>query len=666
MDYRYSMDFGSGYVDVPQPFNHAGVQIQLIFTGGQVQASVMSTEFEWLGDTAKKINDYIEQGTAGGRGIYEGIGLKIEACNQNLGFDLILDLAHENARYECDRVSCPIKESGKVDWLNTVAAGFNFWYLSSPTYLQDANFNPLAQITFSDYKKTPYVITEIPNGTRIVSLTVPLFILTWQAVVMLQKLIDDAVILAGYISNSVQLGGGVGLLVAGIVNVMVDIIQIYFLVNEIIKLVHDIIDNIIQAKKYKLCMRVEDLFKKACAYLGLSFSSSIFSTLSIYYDTTWMPKKIVQPVQDFNLLTNANFKRPEDENSGLGTPYGYYDGTFKDFIEDMMVIFNAEVLIKNGVLYFEEKHYWNIQNAYVIDNTDEIGFTYNLPAPHGTNASECPSNYALAFQLDDNELNTIHEYVGTTCDVQVQPLVVGNNKHLLNSNGLAITFPCALAKRKETLTKPEMLINDMIDELNKLVPALNIAIPLLISIMFGLPGFIAGFLIGKVFNPIPNNILTRIGWLQLSNDSFSIPKIFVGTQIGDDWELHSNNYERMSAQALMYWFHGKNLATRGNQYLTYFDKKFKFCCADFQKVLDSNYFKVYDESGQLVYGKFTKMVWDLESEIAIADYRINELFTTNLTERLIIDGQNGNVLGVGGSTGGGTSGQGGGGSVWPQ
>ena len=71
-------------------------------------------------------------------------------------------------------------------------------------------------------------------------------------------------------------------------------------------------------------------------------------------------------------------------------------------------------------------------------------------------------------------------------------------------------------------------------------------------------------------------------------------------------------------------------------------------------------------AGGHVFGKFTKIVWDLETEMATADYRINQLFTTNLTERLIVDGLDAGVIGQGGSSGGNGSGGGGGGTQWPQ
>ena len=76
MDYKFSMDFGNGFIDVPQPFNHSAIKIDALYTSGNPSASISSVNFEWVGETAHRINTYIEQGTQGGRGIYEGIPLK--------------------------------------------------------------------------------------------------------------------------------------------------------------------------------------------------------------------------------------------------------------------------------------------------------------------------------------------------------------------------------------------------------------------------------------------------------------------------------------------------------------------------------------------------------------------------------------------------------------
>jgi len=666
MDYQFSIDFGSGYVVVAQPLNHSAIKIDVDFTSGSPSASVSSISFEWVGDTAEKINTYVQQGLSGGRGIYEGLGLRIDACNQSIGFDLVLDLAHSETRIECDRVSCPIIEAGRIDWMNDIAGSFTFWYLATPITDGGAGI-----INSSDYKATPYVITELPQYTQVISLSISIFLITIETAKQIKVLTS---LLTRVVNEMANLPPQIGEIIWLVIEVIAEITYIYLLINTLIKLVNELVSNIIQRKKYKLCMRIDDLFRKGCQYLNLNFSSSIFSPSSIYYDATWMPNKIVQPNLNYQAFS-LSFDRPEDELSGIGNPYGYYDGTFKDFIEDMKTLFNADIRIDNGTMYFEEKHFWNNYNPYIVDNTDEIGYTYNANDPHGTNATECPSVYNLQFQLDDSEMNTIHRYQGTTASVQVLPNVIGNKKHLTSQTGVVITFPCALGKRKEYLNGVEKYLQTNLGLINFFMAVVPPAVDLLaFSTATSLAGIVGtaifaglgGFDSSKV-DPIPQDTFSqRIGWLELSNDSFSIPKIFVGTQVGNDWEVHPNSYERMSAQGLLYWFHGKNLATRGNQYLTYFDKVFKFCCADFVQVLQSNVMMVPTTSGGHVFGKFTRIVWDLESEMATADYRINQLFTTNLTERLIVDGLNAGVIGQGGSSGGNGSGGGGGGTQWPQ
>jgi len=656
MDYKFSMDFGNGFVDVPQPFNHSAIKIDAVYTSGNPSASISSVNFEWIGEVAHKINDYIAQGLTGGRGIYEGIPLKIEACNQNLGFNLSLDLANASTRIECDRIVCPIRESGRIDWLNDIAGSFTFWYLATPTSEGGAGI-----ITANDYKATPYTVTGLPDMWNDISLGISTFIVGYDLYETTQQLVED---IARFSSVDIPQ------LIASIALVIADLIKMFLEIHLLVELIDTLINDLIQHKKYKLCMRIEDLFRKGCQYLGIGFESSIFSDGAIYKNATWMPRKLQSPVDNFDSIINWNFKKPYNELGGGGNPYGYYDGTFKEFIQDMMMIFNAEVKVNNNTLYFEEIHHWNTQDAFLIDNTDDEGFTFNLPAPHGTNASECPSVYALQFQLDNDELNTIHRYEGTTATVQVQPFVTGDKRNLLNPPGVVIQLPCALAKRKDYLSRSEIKLNKIIVTANSLIQVVQ-ENQLIIEIALSGP-LLSALLAGiGVFHPNEETfqfetIDEHIGWLELSNDTFTIPKIFIGTQIGTDWKLSWENNSFMTANSLMYWFHGLNLATRGNQWLTYYDKKFKFCCADFQKALNSNVFQVRDENGQVVYGKFTKILWDLETEIAIADYRINRLYTTNLTERLIIDGLDGNVIGLGGSSGGNGSGGGGGGTQWPQ
>jgi hypothetical protein len=300
-------------------------------------------------------------------------------------------------------------------------------------------------------------------------------------------------------------------------------------------------------------------------------------------------------------------------------------------------VFNAEVKIIGNVLHFEEKHFWNNLSPFQLPNIGEVGFTHNYPDPHGTNAFELASNYFLSWQIDPSELNTIHKYKGTSVQVTLEALQVNNPKYVLFANSKEVRLNMALAKRKEYLTNVENILNEVINALfgfvnvilstiNSIINAINTAI----TFFGGNPATIGTIPL------LPTNIFNnRIGWMLLSNDTFSVPKFMIGTQVGADWEIHAQNETTSSANQLLTTFHGKNLATRGNQQLTYREKRLPFCCSDYSTVLGKNVLK--DALGRS--GKFERMLWDLHNDQALnVEYRIYTNFTNNLREKIVIDG----------------------------
>jgi len=655
LNYQFQIDFGQGFIDVPQPLNHAAIKIELAFTSQTPSASIQNIAFEWLGETAKKINAYVAGGNSGkSNGIYEGLPLKVLVCNTSLGFDMILDLTAQAATFECDRVVCPFKQVGGVDWFSTLSAGFSFWYLAGALTDPANGYKGPGQITIADFKKTPYVISTIPNYTQTITLSISLLAVIWQTKDTIKKLAQAIDKLAGDIGSligyNVAAPGKIGDIVADVIIIVAELVYLIILLNTFLTLFDDIGKNLIQAKKYKYCMRTQDLFRKACEYMGLQFSSTIYAVGSPFENETWMPKKIVMPqfqTNFFDITQNQLFSRPADEN-GNSNAYGYYDGSVQQFIQDMCTIHNASIVIINGVCHFEEVHFWNKQNPYKIPNTSELGYVVQSPDPHGTNATECPGALLVEFQTDTTDLNTVNYYAGTSCQIIVAPKKVGNIQHLLTPPGQTIIFPCALGKRKNYLTSFESALNNFISNVDQFLQC------------FILKGILTEFqdiltVASDAANHRPptqdqfnttynilhglgiNSLDDRFGWLLLSDDTFSVPKLFIGYDEGGDWKVKDDPNNPQIATAINYTnhFQGKNLATRGNQYLTYNNKTFPFCCEDFLQVLNNNI--LLTPTGE--YGKITKLIWNLEDEKAEqVDYRINTNFTNNLTETVIVDG----------------------------
>jgi len=665
MDVEFKIDFGNGYVLVQPPLNKDAIQLDIIFTKDKARATLQSINFEWVGETAHKINDYKDAGLKGGRGIVFGLPLKIVVCNSviappatgNLEFDLMLNLSNEAARFECDKVVCPIREAGGTDWFEKETQATSFWFLSTLVAGKPG------KITFSDYKKTPYLISEIPNYTQVTTISITIFIIAWQAVEIISDFTADASeISADIVESGVPVAGTphVAPTVAHVINIIAKVAKLLITIPLIVKLAKDLQENIIQKKKYKLCMKEKDLFQKLCDYLNVGFSSTIYAQGSKYENATWMPQKIVMPILGKNIIQDhiaAAFERPEDEAINLKS-YGYFDGTFSEFISKMETKYNAEARMINGSLSFEEKHFWNNKNPYQIPNTDDVGYTFNLPNPHGTNLHELAPYTRLAFQLDESDRNTVRRYRGTAVDVTIaspHPL----NKYSGWGQGVIVDLGSALAKRKQYLNEVELYINALVNGVHLFVAAIILPINFiikLINIVIDVINFLVDIInlipgvnidhvnhVPELENPIPlNPLVGRIGWMELSNDSFSIPKTFIGTEIIDsrgrkDWELHPQTEANMSAISLLNDFHGKNLATRGNQWLTFFNKKSAFCCSDFLQIMNSNTLRTPDNKS----GKFTKMLWDLHDGIATdTEYRINETYIGGLIETIKIDGTN--------------------------
>ncbi len=643
----FQINFGNGFETVATPANSAEAVTELIWTSQTPSAEIKSANFEWLGDVAQRIYDAAFSGINGGYGIYEGLPLRIVDCNVNDSLNYLLDLANSATLLECDKVSCPIIDKGRKDWFDLEAASFTFSYLASPESLNTAA-QGFSILTTSDYKRTPYCISEIPDYTTVATLSTNLFLIGYETEQKVEDLIRHTSKFAGDVQTAVTIIGieEVIRVILDAVQIILDVIVIYKLIQLFIDVLNDIIDAIIQEKKFKFCMREQDLFRKGCQYLGLNFDSTIYAIGSEFENATYMPHKVVQPKIGFSgtqTHVGVTYQRPANEADVPANCFGYYEGTFKEFIDEMCEKYNAAVVVKNNTVYFQDKHSYNVVGDYKLPNTGEVGYTFNLPKPSGTNASELPFNYALQFALDESELNTLSKYEGTTCQYQIRPNAIGDIKNQLKTGGKVVEIKCALGKRKDYYTRPENFLLRSEDEINNMinviVPAATTLKDTIIGTTLGAAGALAGAIFDLYGNPtydVPQiNIAERLGWLLLSDDAFSVPKTFIGKQVGDEWHVANDSSQVMNASNLMDKLHKYNLATHGNQWLTFKNHKIPFCCSDLEKVKDCNVFDVPENKT----AKFTRVAHNHETDTAECDYMVNENFTNNLTETIWIDGK---------------------------
>lgn len=636
MDYRFEMDFGTGFVTVPPPINWKGIIISILFLDNQPNAQLSGLNLEWVGDNARRLNAYKDGGLNGtSPGIGEGVGLRITPCPGETFFDGYIDLGDESATFECDRVVAPCVEKGRVDWLNKYAAGESFATLATLPVGSPGRIVPL-----TDYKKIPYCINHVPNWAHLALIGVTNVVLIRELYSMIdeiQERINSLVAVATTAAATV--GTTVALVAAEIINTVAYIGYLALIIVSLVNMIKSVVNNLWQSKKYKLGMREEDCWKRICERFGLGFNSTIYGPNSPYKNATHVPAKNIIP--SVNNPLNV-FARPFDESVGFPNntdAYGHPDENCADFIVRMNQKYNAGISIINNVLYFEEVHYFNTGSTFVIPNTDEQGNTFNLPKPNKTNWSEMPADLYLDFATDPTELDTRHRYRGTSCEVQVTPLFTNNLQRRSGQRGVQIHLPEALAKRKDYLSAIENALNGIINLLSTFANAVT---SLVNGLLTGLNTVISAFGGNTTTIPLipqlPTNILNnRLGWMELTNDTFSVPKTFIGIASGGDWKISTTSEAVMSASGLMTNFHGKNLATRGDQQQIYDNRQFKFCCGDFQLLRNRN----IATSPNGLPAKFRgELKWDIQHEV-IRDASWSEFvnFTNNIQEKIIVDGK---------------------------
>lgn len=573
---------------VPPPQNWESISFELDFN--RDEKKIDTGALVWLGDQAAKINKYVDDGTSGGEGIMIGMPLRIEVCDTNeILFDGYLDLADVDTSFECDRVVTQIKEAGKIDWLNDIADSFSFAFLYAEGNIQ-----------YNDFKNIPYVISSIPDYTQLLPLSVSLYLITVEIFKTFKEI-------AATVADAV---GGITGVAAAVIYITALLIYATLLILAVVQLIKEFIKEMIQPDKFKKGMLVSKHFEIAANYLGLTFVSSIIGSNGQYKDLHIIPqKRIIKGL------------RIEDERTQSLSPlsYGHYDGTFGDLIRDLQDMFNAEVIIKDNVMYFELEGFFSNVSGFNLPQLEKEGV--------GTNMSELNTNFFMTYQVDEQDQNTLDFFTGTSVQVTHTPAVFTNGKTRLNKGIKTVRIPFARCVPKLALTRVEKTLQFMVDNMWLLYAALGA--------MFGVIGWILAAVLTVTIN-LSFNVSYRIGWLNLSNDFTGVPKIGLFDFLG---RVSPLNITKTSARQIMDTYHRSSfiidpLNNDHNQKELFENREVGMCCADFIKVKDNSVLKDFEQNP----GKFRSVKWNPFNEQAVISYEVEKLITTNFVEKVVIDG----------------------------
>lgn len=603
-------------VEINSPANHKDLSISVVFDQDSPSASIGLTNFRYVNEDADVINNYISDGIIGGTGIFEGLpfDILIQEGTSSVKLERYIDFSDASNTYSCYDLTVSTKEKQQIDWLNDVVDSYTFEYL-----YEQAKF-------FGDNKfiSVPYVINTVPNYREVIVCIIG----TTFIAVQLGEAVD---VIKGKIASAANPFSSVG----AALELAIYIIYVITLLITLVKLIKDIIDLIIQPVKYHKGMYVKDLFEIGCSYIGLDFSSNILEQHP-FNKLFLLPEKLENPndITDDRIL---GFLEPSSMQTG------YPSITFGELIRAMKRMFNAKVVIKDNVLYFEHVDYVIGTSTYVIPDIRQDFYTYNV--------EDFNANYFIKFSIDVNDKNTTQEYLGTVFQATIEPITVNDSKLKLLKNLNRIDIPYALGKRKEKLTIPERIVDAFLTSISFILNALIVVSNAVISLVNALGKVIKvlnaildffGFK-GKLkvpdIEPIPKVDLSsiindRLGMLMLENDVIAIPKLLLiqeGSSVRQN-KIVSNHKDYLSAKYLWenYWKYDSFVPTssnpNANQWIIKRIEKVPFCLEDFEKVKQNNV--IFDSEGNKC--KIDELEWNVWDQLATITYRYNKLYTSNL------------------------------------
>jgi len=621
---------------VNDPNNLSELSIELNFDSDNPTSTVSINEWEiGIGsrfgvDGSKLANQHIIDGLTGNVGVFEGVPFAIDIEKGGATdrvFDGFLDLSE--AKIECDLITAPAIETGKIDWLNEVADSFTFEYLAT----SKKNGGP-GLIDSNDYILVPYIISRLPQTTDAILLTVSLFVVVSELTDQLQTF------------NKEVLGAANPFGWDNILKAAVSVLYIGVLIITVIKLLSDLFNLIIQPVKYHAGMSYLDLSKKGAAHLGLTFESPILES-NQFKNLVWLPEKFQQPQNNDGILGFLSTSKTVHK--------GFFKGTYGDWLRHLKTMFKAKVLINGGVIKLIPEDFNDSVSTYQIPPLERNG--YNL------NASEFKSNYLLEFQVDFNDKNTVREYSGTSIQIQTVPKIVVNRSMVLNKGLETITFQCALGKRKTELTVPEkvfvgiftvvdpliqgivFVVNIGVRTINLLIRAVNLLFRVLRTISFGA---IRIRPIPRVplirYKSIKNLIEDRVGMLKMETDFISVPKtvMVANTSNARNNKLLAGNESILNASYFWENYHSTSsfdseTYPKHNQHKLWSIDNVPFCFDDYQLVKSNN--KIIDSDG-VTTGEVVSLQWNIFDQAASIRFKTKEVYTKNLrTIKLTPDGR---------------------------
>jgi hypothetical protein len=607
MSLKFTLD-GS---EIAPPQNWKELEVELNFDNNTNRLS--TSDFEFFGQTATFINQWVEDGCNDKVGLLEPPVFQIEEVCEAGTFNLlesVLDL--RKAEFACDWVKTPIQELGNIDFLTEAADTFSLLLL-----IEELDSNEIGYIPPTELSDIYYSTLDVPDVPQLMNLSLSTFSLVQQIITTVTAGTDA---INAFVGNYPAVGEGIGQMVMNAIQTTILIIQSKLLIKQFSEAL------IPYPRKHK-ALKARVGFEKGCEYLGYKFSSTILDS-DEYKNLCIIPKKTTQGI-DINQPSNQEATGQE---------------TFGDWVRDLSEVFNAKITIIGDTVHWERWDYFKDQSTYQVKDV--------LKEFNGTNADELDYNFVLSYQTDSADLQTFQQFDEAIYSHTVTPLITDVNgttsplsnattkNRILMSNTDDRQFKYGIVGRRDGCYNAAegllLVLNDLVNNAGE-----NIR-QQIIDFNNSLVSSAGGTIMDNLFSTDVEEIAQsfwetncRTGYMELATDYIGVKRLCI---LDNDENLITEyNSLYLSAKYLFYNFHYINSPVplldnaEGNQWITYKQIETSFTCEDFAQIKQQghNYINI-NYKGDILKAKIDSLKFNPFNCTATMDVRIQKKWTCNL------------------------------------
>lgn len=524
-------------------------------------------------------------------GLFEGIPYDVETSGVTLQY--YVDLV-DGVKVRDHEIEVKLKKRNALDNFKERADGTTFELMLKKGVIFDTN-------------NVPFFIIKDNQGELLLNLAITGFIMG-QSLIQASKDVAEAFNqLQGALTPSIPPDVDIGGILEASLNLIVKLAYYFALVLIVIKLAEQLFNVLFPSKKFLPACYFTELLTKGCEYLGYSFESDLFTN---YPHFALMPVPLVKDRQ--SIFGDSSFNSIDTLPFSKGVPSSSDSvSTLGQFIDSLELMFNAQLIVRNGVVRIERRDWLQNQTINVIEPA--LSLQSQRDNEYTYNTDEIWKRYYIKYSLDYSDLHSIDSvtYDNHDAEFSTEPNFPITNDDLITIKGLnEVPIPYSLGARKTELNFVEKVARELFVTID------------------GVINFFGGS------SNLTSQIDSRKDCLQISQLYFSTTKVLYGeTGAVKPNELiqEQNYFDFISAKSLWNNFHQIN-EIQQNDFIIIENARIRLSHSEFVTLLNNNYAEI---NGVLV--EILKIEWIDEQSFAQITYKQRENYASNKVVTLTID-----------------------------